>query len=273
MIHNLSCKVLSNKRIKQSPYYIVSIISREISKEAKPGQFVMLGGVSKRPGVFLRRPYSVCGANGTFDKIHRDSFQILYKIVGKGTRALSETKAGEKVDILGPLGNPFETKSTRKSKVEHVIIAGGVGSAPFPLLVHQLNQSKIKPTMLYGGKSHEDLPLRAWFKKHCGDFRICTEDGSMGQRGLVSCLFQDFEAQQRSVRVYACGPHRMLQAVTDFAEKRGYKAYGSFEERMACGFGVCLGCAIPVRGKDGKEIFKHVCRDGPIFNMKEVIYT
>jgi dihydroorotate dehydrogenase electron transfer subunit len=273
MIHDLSCKVLSNRRIGRSLYYLASILSPEISTESQPGQFVMLG-LSDRSGIFLRRPYSVCGANGTFEKTGRNTFQILYKIVGKGTHALSQVKVGEKVDILGPLGNPFEiSEDTRKSKRQHVIIAGGVGSAPFPLLVHKFIQLQIKPAMLYGGKSRDDLPLRGWFKKHCRPFKICTEDGSMGQKGLVSCLFQGFETQQSNIRIYACGPHGMLKAVTDFSLERGYQAYGSFEERMACGFGVCLGCAIPIKGADGRMSYRHVCHDGPIFKMEEVIFN
>ncbi len=273
MIHDLSCKVLRNKRIGSSPYFLVSLLSPEISRESQPGQFVMLG-LSGRAGVFLRRPYSVCGANGTFEKEHKSTFQILYKIVGKGTHALSHVRTGEKVDILGPLGNPFETSTiTLNKKVQHIIIAGGVGSAPLPLLIHKLSRSKIRPIMLYGGKSRDDLPLRDWFKKHCSQFKICTEDGSLGQKGLVSCLFQGFKLQEKSVRMYACGPHGMLKAVADFSKERGYQAYGSFEERMACGFGVCLGCAIPISGKGGQSSYRHVCHDGPIFNMKKVIFT
>ncbi len=273
MIHNLCCKVLSNKNIKNSPYYLISISSQEISKEAKPGQFIMLG-LQDRLGGFLRRPYSVCGANGTFIEGTEDSFQLLYKIVGKGTRALSKVKKGEEILILGPLGNAFEPNDiSTKNDTEHLIIAGGVGSAPFPLLIHFLNKSGIKPTMLYGAKNRNDLPLRQWFKKYCGDLQISTEDGSQGRKGVVSTLFKEYKPQNRKVIVYACGPQGMLKIISAISKERRYQALGSFEERMACGFGVCLGCALPVKGTSNEERFKHICSDGPIFNMEEVIFT
>lgn len=271
-MHNLTCKVLNNKKIGSSPYCLISIESRKISREANPGQFVMLR-LEDRAGIFLRRPYSVCGTHGTFDETIKNSFQLLYKIVGKGTFALSKVRKGGKVHVLGPLGNPFPLQDiVKKKETEHLIIAGGIGSAPFPLLVHALHRSGIKPTMLYGAKSRDDLPLRHWFKKHCGILKICTEDGSQGRKGLVSCLLQDFKPQHGTVSVYACGPHGMLKMVADVSKERGYQALGSFEERMACGFGVCLGCALPVKAKDGKQIYQHVCSDGPIFDMEEVIF-
>ncbi len=271
MIHDISCRIIENRRIGRSSYFFTSISSREISTDAKAGHFVMLG-LKDGQETFLRRPYSICGTSGTFIKRERNCFQLLYKVVGKGTLALSKIKNGEEISILGPLGTPFDIETAdRKSNMEHLIVAGGIGSAPFPLLVHSLNSKTIKPKMFYGGRTSIDLPLKSWFRKHCSRLFISTEDGSDGEKGLITDLLAMYRTpESKDVIVYACGPIGMLRKVAEISEERGYTAYGSFEERMACGFGVCLGCAIPVHAENGNRSYNHVCADGPVFDMKKI---
>lgn len=200
------------------------------------------------------------------------SFQILYKVVGRGTQALSILRKGEEILILGPLGKGLTWEIPMKEKVmDYLIIAGGVGCAPFPLLIQALNRSKIKPIMLYGGKSRQDLPLRNWFQEHCRSLEVSTEDGSLGYQGLVSSLLRKYKPLGKEVQIYACGPQGMLKAIAKISKERGYQAFGSFEEKMACGFGACQGCALPIK-EDGGMIFKHVCCDGPFFNMGKVLF-
>ncbi|MEW5807139.1 MAG: dihydroorotate dehydrogenase electron transfer subunit [Acidobacteriota bacterium] len=277
MIYQLSCRIVENRRIGKSCYYYVSMRSREISAKARPGQFVMLG-LKNRNGLFLKRPYSICGCNGTFDDRRRDTFQILYKVVGKGTHALSSAKAGEEVSIIGPLGTPFSERLFRKRKAEHLIVAGGIGSAPFPFLINALRRSGNQPVMFYGGRSRDDLPLKDWFRKNCSHLFITTEDGSEGEKGLITELLAEYIFSKRKSTtseetiIYACGPSGMLKKVAEISEEKGYAAFGSFEERMACGFGVCFGCAIRVRSKAGGSCYRHVCTDGPVFDMNEILY-
>ena len=271
MTHNLSCPIISNKQIGDSDYHLISILSKGISRECKPGQFIMLG-LKDDPGIFLRRPYSICGTWKTFEKSMRNSFHLLCKVVGKGSLALSKSKPGDEVTVLGPLGKPFNVESAGKRKnVRHLIVAGGIGSASFPFLISTLNRLGADPVMFYGGRKRVDLPLKSWFRSHCASLHLSTEDGSEGTKGLITALFEKYQTDRpEETVVFACGPPGMLKKVAEISQERGYSSYGSFEERMACGFGVCLGCAIPVKdGRDGAA-YRHVCKDGPVFSMDEI---
>jgi dihydroorotate dehydrogenase electron transfer subunit len=237
----------------------------------RPAQFFMVG----IPGseTLLRRPYSVCGLPGTFDDRPPDAVQLLVKVVGKGTALLAALKPGAKIHVLGPLGRGFGAPPS--GAVRPVIVAGGIGSAPFPALLAGLGQTGgPRPRMFYGGRSAGDLPLLDWFRERA-DVDVTTDDGSLERRGLVTePLVEYLDAEDpKAVKLYVCGPDPMLRAVARIALERGLDCELSLEAHMACGFGVCLGCVVPTHGPGPGEItYDRVCMEGPVMRPEALAW-
>ena len=228
-----------------------------------PAQFFMLG----IPGseTLLRRPFSVCGIPGTFEDAPDGAVQVLYKVVGTGTGLLASLAAGATIDVLGPLGNGFETPDKKGSRP--VFVAGGIGSAPFPALASWLSSRAAPPLMYYGARTKRDLPLADWFAAHTERLVLTTEDGSAGHEGLVTEPLGELLASSpaESLHLYVCGPEPMLKAVAALARKHEVICDLSLEAHMACGFGVCLGCVVPTRRPGSDEIqYDRVCVEGPV---------
>jgi dihydroorotate dehydrogenase electron transfer subunit len=156
------------------------------------------------------------------------------------------------------------------------MVAGGIGSAPFPALVSRLSAAGFRPSLFYGARTSEDLPLLEWFRDHCSEVTVSTEDGSLGHRGLVTePLATGLERHDPNrLHVYACGPHPMLRAVARWALTRGIRCDVSLEARMACGFGVCLGCVVHTRsGESAREpAYERVCVEGPVMPAERVVW-
>ncbi|MBI5559798.1 MAG: dihydroorotate dehydrogenase electron transfer subunit [Deltaproteobacteria bacterium] len=222
-----------------------------------PGQFVMLR-VSNSLDPFLRRPFGIYDFSG-------DVLDILYKVVGKGTGMLSTLAPGTDVDILGPLGNGFPPAGKGKNPI---MVAGGIGIAPFYLFAGEVKEGK--PSLFYGAKGRDEVALLKDFKSRGLklNIRVSTEDGSIGRKGLVTDILKE-RLGEDSV-VYACGPAGMLKEVSNIARKRGVKCYVSLERAMACGIGVCLGCAVKTRKHPPASAYRMVCSDGPVFNGEEI---
>lgn len=231
--------------------------------EVKPGQFVMIK-VTGALDPLLRRPlgiYNVLGGKGAFKG---DRIELLYKVVGKGTYILSTKSKGERVGVLGPLGNGFPVlRGSRYKKV--ILAAGGMGIVPLYLLSKKLPGS----LMLFGCRGGAEAGLAKDFN---GDILISTEDGSVGRRGLVTELLKE-EITPDSV-VYACGPPLMLKSAASIADRAGARCFVSLEKSMACGIGVCLGCAVKTKAHEPEEaenkIYKMVCSDGPVFDSRVI---
>ncbi len=248
-------KVISNKEIK-SGYFLMDIKCPAIGKAAEPGQFLTVRcGNTTEP--LLRKPFG-------FHRISSSGFEILYEVLGKGTRILSSLKPDDGIDILGPLGSGF---TVPKSKRDFVIIAGGIGVAPLLALAEELVHRK--PLVLIGAKTKDGILCEREFRRLGCNVKISTGDGSRGFKGAVTDLLEDLlsSIDYRLSTIYACGPKPMLKAVARVAKRRGLEAYASFEEYIACGVGACLGCAI--RTKSG---YKLICKDGPVFNLREMIW-
>ncbi|MFC1501121.1 dihydroorotate dehydrogenase electron transfer subunit [Elusimicrobiota bacterium] len=232
----------------QPGYYRIVFRDEYLARFSYSGQFCLL----TLPGVFLRRPFSIYATR-------KGSVEFLYKVLGKGTKELSQLKPGEKLKVLGPLGTSYDTKS--KNSVP-LLVGGGTGIASLNFLAQQL---KIKGVLFYGAKSKSDIVTLNGFNK----WKVIkiTEDGSIGQKGLVTRAFEEFvkKNKEKHFVVYACGPNMMLKKVSDICSKNGIKGFISLEEMMACGVGNCQGCAI----KAG-ETYKMVCKDGPVFNIGDV---
>lgn len=237
-------KVSENIRIGEGIFLLR--IEAERKLQARPGQFIMLK-VSKPPGLdpLLRRPFAV------FD-ISENSLSILYKVTGRGTKIMSEMKKEEEVDFLGPLGNSFPLCNGKA-----ILVAGGSGIATLNMLGKALS-GRGKVSLYYGVKTRgEAIPL-SLLSFVPDEFILSTEDGSSGKKGLIT----DFLIREEAT-YYMAGPLSMLREIS---HRFKLKAFASFEERMGCGFGVCMGCGIFTR--EGR--YKRVCVDGPVFPLDEI---
>lgn len=237
----------------------MGISAASLTKAAKPGQFVTIRcGESSSP--LLRRPFC-------FHRINSSGFEILYEVLGKGTRVLSNIKPGDKINILGPLGNGFAVPQNGK---DVIIIAGGIGVAPLVALFDLLARNKrTNIYVIVGARSKGDLLCREDFKISRVKTFFATDDGSYGVKGFATDLLDKLlvEIGVSLPTIFACGPEAMLKKVAHISRKRGLDCYASLEENIACGVGACLGCAI--RTKSG---YKLVCKDGPVFNLNEIIW-
>ena len=222
------------------------ILSGDTSAITAPGQFVNLD----MPGHFLRRPISICNWD-------EESITLVYKVVGQGTEAMSAMKLGMELDVLNGLGNGFDTS---RCGDKPLLIGGGVGLPPMIGLCRQLIAEGKHPTVLAGFNTESEVFLRDAVEALGAAFVLATMDGSAGVKGLVTDAMKDLDFTD----VCACGPLPMLKAIMNATDK---PAQLSFEERMGCGFGACMGCTVKVKGG-----YKRICKDGPILDREEVIW-
>jgi len=271
-------KILFNTEAAPS-YYKMGLHCPEITSKAVPGQFIMIK-VSNQLDPLLRRPFGIhrIGKADTKgkDKKRDSQLEILYKVVGKGTKLMSEMKEGDEIDILGPAGSGFRTDHNIKTAI---LIAGGIGVAPLFSLADEIrsNGSKIESILLFlGGKGSNDVLCLEDFEKLGVEVKVATEDGSLGYQGLVTDLLLDYlQSKNYSPNSYTycfgCGPEGMLEKTSKITRKSKMPCQISLETRMACGIGACLGCA--VKTKTGKDVYKKVCKDGPVFDSNEIIWN
>jgi dihydroorotate dehydrogenase electron transfer subunit len=262
--------VVSNKRIK-SVYYLLGIDCSPIADQIKPGQFVMLK-VSDDRSPLLRRPFSVYKSYPVThpEKRKRGYLFILYKKVGKGTQRMTTLKRGEKVDLIGPLGNGFTLPPLPSSK-NIVLIGGGVGIVSLFPLAEALKGRKF--FVFIGGKTQHDILALEDFKTFNSNIFIATEDGSLGTQGTVVDLFfsqrKKFKTDEEYY-LYACGPVTMLKALAGIVKLKNFICQASLETRMGCGFGACWGCV--VKTNHPKTPYQRVCKEGPVFTLKDVLW-
>jgi dihydroorotate dehydrogenase electron transfer subunit len=233
---------------------------------SEPGQFVMLspGALASVPRCdpLLPRPMAVYRTRAVDGD---PQIEILFKIHGRGTALLADLAPGERVGVVGPLGTPFPDPAPG---ARAVIAAGGTGIASVYEFAAGLCARRIPVSVLLGARSARDLMGEADFAASGVDLAVATEDGSRGTRGLVTDLLAGALSGAVAAVVYACGPTPMMAAVARIAAQRELLCYASLENPMACGFGVCLGCAAPLR--DGG--FALVCRDGPVLPAQTIAW-
>jgi dihydroorotate dehydrogenase electron transfer subunit len=244
-------KVESVKKISEN-IFLIKVLSPSIASLAKPGQFCNIK-VSENSFPLLRRPFSICDVEG-------DYLFFLFDIHGEGTKLISEKKPGESLELLGPLGNGFDYKEGYDTAV---IVAGGLGVAPFPFLLKNLTADK-KVKCLIGGRSKKNIVMYG-----LKNVLSATDDGSEGFHGtVVDLLKREIKnISQNKFRIFACGPTPMLIELQGYCVKNNYDCQISVECAMACGFGICQGC--PIEPTNG-ESYLLVCKDGPVFEAKSI---
>jgi dihydroorotate dehydrogenase electron transfer subunit len=235
-----------------------------------PGQFVMIRE-SERREPLLARPLSVFGF-----KRHEDHavLELLFRLAGRGTTLLTRLKPGEELAVLGPLGRGF----TLPSGIRQVLfVAGGVGMVPLVYLLHSgflasETGHEIRKNFFLGARSSELLTGLERLKDFC-ELGVCTDDGSRGYHGPVTAMLKrDIDRfDPAETIIYACGPTPMIRALRPLLREHHIPCQVSLEERMACGLGACLGCAVAIHGPEGKREYRRVCQDGPVFDLREVI--
>lgn len=255
------CQVVKNTMIAPSMYKM-AFVSKSIASNAKPGQFVHI----KVPGdhsLLLRRPISIHDVQTQTGMV-----EIVYQVVGKGTRILSGINAGQIIDVLGPLGNGFTiSKEIRNA----FVVGGGCGIAPLKFLMRRLKEMGVAITALLGFRNRESVYELEIFERFSDRLFVTTDDGSLGRKGLVTQVLEEELKGQPPDIMFACGPTPMLKVVQQLAREYSVPCQMSLGERMGCGIGGCLVCSCAVRTRDGDFEYKRVCKDGPVFWSEEVI--
>lgn len=240
-MQNVKLKI--EKNIKVAPDIYLMTLTGDTSSIKNPGEFINI----TIPGYYLRRPISVCD----FGEGYVD---ILYKVLGLGTKDLSTFKNGMELDCLVGLGNGFDITKSNKP----LLVGGGIGIAPLVGLARTFNKKGVKPVLVYGARSKDDIVLVDILRELC-ELYVCTDDGSMGFKGnVIDCIKTsnlDFDYY------YSCGPQKMLE----FLSKAYPNGCVSLEARMGCGFGACMGCSVETTNGP-----KRVCKEGPVFEASEV---
>ena len=222
---------------------------------AKPGQIIAM--YCNDQSKLLPRPISIGGINQ-----EEGTLRVVYRVAGEGTKEFSEMKEGDTLEVMGPLGNGFALKEEKA-----IIIGGGIGIPPMLELAKQLNVEK---TVVLGYRT--STFLKDEFEAVC-DVKVATEDGSQGAKGTVIDAIEKYGVEGKVI--YACGPMPMLKALAVYAEEHGMEAQISLEERMACGIGACLGCICKTKEKGHHTNVNNtrICKDGPVFDAKEVVFA
>jgi dihydroorotate dehydrogenase electron transfer subunit len=285
----LRCSGLVEGREKLSgPYVRLWISARDIAERAQAGQFVHVYPVPVPLGndlaslrtadPLLRRPFSIHDVDNSSGEI-----AILFKVTGKGTEWLSRVCPGDLLDIVGPVGRGFPVgasleslvRSKRERSVDErfepglILVGGGVGVAPLILAARQIPQG-LKVSAFVGGLSAPDVLCAEELRATGAEVLISTEDGSLGIKGLVTSILEDFLDKGHRGVVFACGPTPMLSAVTRIAGARDVPVFLSLEGRLGCGVGACLGCAVRVTEPDGSWRYLRLCTEGPVIEGERV---
>lgn len=242
------CPVIAMEALNPHAWSM-TVHAGEMARQALPGQFVQVKCGSRR---MLRRPISICDIDG-------EHMRLVFEVRGEGTEWLSHRSAGDQVDLIGPLGRGFDLTGDKL-----LLVGGGIGLPP---MLYAAKACKGKAHVVAGFRSHDRAMLTEDFTACAKDLAIASDDGSIGYHGFVDTLVrQKLEKEDDFTSVLACGPKPMLRAVVRVAGEFGVPVQVSMEERMACGVGACLGCAVQMA--DGA--MKHVCKDGPVFDAGEV---
>jgi len=262
--------VESNAEVREG-HYLMSLRLPMSFALPLPGQFVMVR-LKGRKDLLLARPFSVSGFHRQVQDVR---IEILYRVVGQGTRLFTKLGIGEDVNISVPLGRPFEIPPNIHNVI---LVSGGVGIAPLRYLLAflqaQVPDRALRIDFYMGAKTVDELVDLETTRRLCDNLQVCTDDCSMGHPGLVT------EPLEQALKSYplndtlicACGPLGMIRRLSEILTQYPLACQVSLEERMACGLGACLGCAVAVRGQNGEKQYQRVCREGPVFNLRDLLW-
>lgn len=230
-----------------------------IASLAQPGQFVHVK-IDDVPGTLLRRPISVAG-------IYGNEIELIIKIVGKGTEALAQSKVGKTYNVIGPLGKSFTLENQKTA----YLVGGGIGVAPLMMLQDELVKQNKTIHFFVGGQNQDEFPLPEDVLAE-RDIIASTDDGSFGESGFVTQIFEKqlHRGAETDACVYSCGPVPMIRETTRICEEYDLLHQVSLENRMACGVGVCQGCALKLSEDGDRGGFRLVCCDGPVFDARDI---
>ncbi|MBN1526178.1 MAG: dihydroorotate dehydrogenase electron transfer subunit [Candidatus Omnitrophica bacterium] len=258
----VKAKIVSNEQVAPR-YYKMRLADRYLADNLKPGQFIEVR-CSDGSDPLLRRPF---GPHRIFSA--KGVFEMLYEVVGRATTALSNKKAGEELDIIGPLGNGF-------TMAKHaIIVGGGIGIAPLLALAEKMGGGKKSALqVVIGARTKEAILCEKDFKRLGAKVIVMTDDGSYGKKGFTTDALKTLLQTPNSqlLTIYACGPRQMMQAVAELSKEYHVKCQLLLEEYMACGVGVCLGCPVKVRKDLVDHEYKMVCKDGPVFDAERIVW-
>lgn len=245
----IKAKVLGNQPLGERIYLLSLEVPEMILRRFNPGQFLKVRLLNPSLDPLFPRPF-------TIHRLEEGTLYILYQVVGRGTKLLSEVKVGESLQIIGPLGNPFP------SGLEYPLglCGGGVGVAGFGFFLQSLTPEKRREvTLYYGARTRAALAELAFFESLNVTIKVATEDGALGYKGFVTELVEEDLKSGKIKSLLACGPLPMLKRVKELSLHYGVKSYLSLETFLACGTGFCKGCVIPKKGGS----YFHLCEDGP----------
>ncbi|NLJ33386.1 MAG: dihydroorotate dehydrogenase electron transfer subunit [Firmicutes bacterium] len=254
--------IVKNEPLAHDVYHI-TLSAPKLAADARPGQFVM---VKVAPGLepALRRPFSLHRFDGEAGQV-----EFIYQVVGRGTDILTNRVAGEEIELFGPLGNGFCLE--KGSRIG--LVGGGMGIAPLLAAAEEISRLGREVVTFLGAKTGDYLLTTKDFAA-LGPLYLTTDDGSAGDKALVTKPLLDYLENKKLDLILACGPTPMLRALSKLANEGGIPTQLSLEERMGCGTGVCLGCATAIRADTPEGYtYKRVCHDGPVFWARDVLFS
>ncbi len=253
--------------------FVLGFESRDIAAQCRPGHFVMIS-VAESIDPLLRRPMAIYRLLRDDEGAAR-GFTLLIEVVGRGTALLEQQKPGDHLEVLGPLGVPFDLPAAGEVGGEHLLVMGGVGAAPFPLVAEELLEAGHRVRAFVGARTAAALLCVDDFRELGVPVAVATDDGSDGSHGFVVGPLEEYLQSKDSAGalLYACGPAPMMRAVHDIAVANDLPLQVSFEAPMACGIGVCLSCVLRVRTDDGAGWrYARCCREGPVFDSRRLVW-
>lgn len=253
--------------------FVLGFECPEIAALCRPGHFVMIS-VADAIDPLLRRPMAIYRLLRDEDGAPR-GFTLLIEVVGRGTALLERKQPGDELDVLGPLGVPFDLAAATARDGEHLLVMGGVGSAPFPLVAEELLAAQQPVRAFVGSRTADALLCVEDFEELGVPVEVATDDGSRGYHGFVVGPLRAYldGADIEGATLYACGPTPMMRAVHDIAVGCDLPLQVSFEAPMGCGIGVCLSCVLSVRdAEDDAPTLVRCCREGPVFDSRRMVW-
>lgn len=269
---NYKTIVLSNQEISPN-YYRMRILAPGYQQMANPGQFIMFRVQRSLPPL-LRRPFGIfrvgflpADCEGMAPK---EFIEIIYKVVGSGTEIMQELHQGDRIELLGPLGRGFDLGDPLEEKI---LVGGGIGLVPLYMLAEKLVETS-KVRLLMGGRTRDDIITVTEFERLGVETYVSTEDGSLGEEGLVTQVLKRKLDKYPKATVYACGPMPMIDAVQKICRSKQVPLQVSLEALMACGVGACLGCVVKGAGhSEAEPRYLCTCKHGPVFRSEQLDWT